>query len=40
VRKKIEQGQLNDLFQMRPAKDWRSARDGGPRKSVREELVI
>jgi ferredoxin len=39
VRKKMEEGRLDDLLQPKPAKDWRSARDGGPRKSVREELV-
>ncbi len=40
VRKKMEQGRLEDLVLFKPAKDWRTARDGGPRKSVREELVI
>jgi len=39
VRKKMEQGRLADLATLKPAKDWRTARDGGPRKSVREELV-
>jgi ferredoxin len=39
VRKKMEQGRLDDLLIYRAAKDWRSARDGGPRKSKREELV-
>jgi len=39
VRKKMEQGRLNDLLVRWPFKDWTSARDGGPRKSVREELV-
>ncbi|MGD2125703.1 MAG: methylenetetrahydrofolate reductase C-terminal domain-containing protein [Desulfobacteraceae bacterium] len=39
VRKKMEKGRLDDLLQAKPAKDWRSARHGGPRKSVREELV-
>lgn len=39
VRKKMEQGRLKDLLVMWPVKDWRTARDGGPRKSVREELV-
>lgn len=39
VRKKMEQGRLDDLMEIKPAKDWRTARDGGPRKSVREELV-
>ncbi|MBW1888662.1 MAG: methylenetetrahydrofolate reductase C-terminal domain-containing protein [Deltaproteobacteria bacterium] len=39
VRKKIEQGRLDDLLEVKPAKDWRTSRDGGPRKSVREELV-
>jgi ferredoxin len=39
VRKKMEEDRLEDLMQPKPAKDWRTARDGGPRKSVREELV-
>jgi ferredoxin len=39
VRKKMEQGRLADLANLKPAKDWRTARDGGPRKSMREELV-
>ena len=39
VKKKIEQGRLEDLRTVRAAKDWQSARDGGPRKSIREELV-
>jgi ferredoxin len=39
VRKKMEKGRLEDLTKMKPNKDWRTARDGGPRKSVREELV-
>jgi len=40
VKKKMEQGRLDDLLEIKPAKDWRTARDGGPRKSVREELVL
>ena len=39
VTKKMEKGRLQDLTKMKPNKDWRTARDGGPRKSVREELV-
>jgi ferredoxin len=39
VKKKMEQGRLEDLRNIRAAKDWQSARDGGPRKSIREELV-
>lgn len=39
VQKKMEQGRLQDLTTRKPVKDWRTARDGGPRKSVREELV-
>lgn len=38
VRKKMEHGRLDDLVRHKPPKDWRTARDGGPRKSVREEL--
>lgn len=39
IRKKIEQGHLEDLRNIHPAKNWQTARDGGPRKSIREELV-
>jgi ferredoxin len=39
VLKKMEQGRLEDLRTFKPAKDWRTARDGGPRTSIREELV-
>jgi ferredoxin len=39
VRKKMEQGRLADLRVYRAPKDWRTSRDGGPRKSIREELV-
>jgi ferredoxin len=39
VKKKMEEGRLDDLLDVTPAKDWRTSRDGGPRKSVREELV-
>jgi ferredoxin len=39
VRKKMEQGRLDDLLDVTPAKNWGTARDGGPRKSIREELV-
>jgi ferredoxin len=39
VKKKMAQGRLEDLRLHRAIKDWRTARDGGPRKSIREELV-
>ena len=39
VKKKMEQGRLGDITARKPARDWRTARDGGPRRSVREELV-
>ena len=39
VKKKMEQGRLDDLRIQRATKDWRTARDGGPRRSIREELV-
>jgi len=39
VRKKMEQGRLEDLLDVKPAKSWDTARDGGPRRAVREELV-
>jgi len=39
VKKKMENGRLEDLLKVKAAKDWRTARDGGPRRSIREELV-
>lgn len=39
VRKLTQEDRLNDLLQFRPAKNWTTARDGGPRKLIREELV-
>jgi hypothetical protein len=39
VRKKMEAGKLEDLIGVRGIKNWRTARDGGPRRSIREELV-
>ena len=39
VRKKMEQGRLEDLVKIRADKDWSTSRDGGPRKSVREDLL-
>ncbi|MCP4747613.1 MAG: hypothetical protein GY874_15955 [Desulfobacteraceae bacterium] len=39
VKKKVDQGRLEDLRLYRAPKDWRTARDGGPRRSIREELV-
>ncbi|THB76661.1 MAG: hypothetical protein D3926_17100 [Desulfobacteraceae bacterium] len=39
VKKKMEQGKVDDLLAVKGFKDWRSARDGGPRRSIREELV-
>ncbi len=39
VRKKMDEGRLEDITSRKPVKDWRTARDGGPRRSVREELV-
>ena len=40
VRKKIEQGRLEDLLVNKPAKNWRTARDGGPRRSIREDIAL
>ncbi len=39
VRKKMEKGRLSDLLTLKPPKNWQTARDGGPRKSIREELA-
>lgn len=34
------QGRLHLLMDITPAKDWRTSRDGGPRKVVREDLRL
>jgi len=34
------QGRLDLLLEIQPAKDWRTSRDGGPRKIVREDLRL
>ncbi len=34
------QGRLHLLMDITPAKDWRTSRDGGPRKIVREDLRL
>jgi ferredoxin len=39
VRKKMEAGKIEDLQRVVGLKSWKTARDGGPRKSIREELV-
>jgi len=39
VTKMIEQDRLDELTIFRPPKSWTTARDGGPRKMIREELV-
>lgn len=39
VTKKMKEGRLDELLMLRPPKVWTTARDGGPRKSVRKELI-
>ena len=39
VRKMTEQGRLDELLEFKPPKSWTTARDGGPRRMIREELV-
>ena len=39
VKKKMAQGRLEDLFVLQEPKDWRTARDGGPRRGIRETLA-
>ena len=39
VRKMMEQGRLDELIEFKPPKSWTTARDGGPRRMSREELV-
>ncbi len=39
VRKKMESGRLSDLIGVKGIRSWKTARDGGPRRSIREELI-
>lgn len=39
VLKMMEQDRLGELMEFKPPKSWITARDGGPRKMIREELV-
>jgi len=39
VRKMMEQDRLKELIEFKPPKSWTTARDGGPRRILREELV-
>lgn len=39
VRKMTELGRLKELTEFRPPKSWTTARDGGPRRLIKEELV-
>jgi len=39
VKKKMESGRLEDLIGVKGIKSWKTARDGGPRRSIREELI-
>jgi hypothetical protein len=36
----VKFGQLDQLLEIQPAKDWSTSRDGGPRKIVREDLRL
>jgi len=33
-------GKLDLLMEVQPPKDWSSSRDGGPRRIVREDLLL
>jgi hypothetical protein len=39
VEKVTEDGNLEEFLEVELVKDWRTSRDGGPRKIVREELL-
>ncbi len=39
VLKKMKQGRLEDLYFEHTPKNWSTARDGGPRRAIREELA-
>ncbi|HDR15687.1 MAG TPA: hypothetical protein ENN79_09460 [Desulfobacteraceae bacterium] len=39
VKKMMEQQRIDELIEFKPPKSWATARDGGPRKMIKEELV-
>jgi ferredoxin len=39
VKKMMEQNRMDELLEFKPPKSWATARDGGPRKMIKEELV-
>ncbi|MDR2461581.1 MAG: methylenetetrahydrofolate reductase C-terminal domain-containing protein [Deltaproteobacteria bacterium] len=39
VEKILQEGKMDDFMKIDLVKDWRSSRDGGPRKIVRQELL-
>ena len=39
VSKKMDAGRIEDLQRVVGIKNWKTSRDGGPRRSIREELV-
>lgn len=39
VKKKMEQGKIEDLMDVKAPKSWKTSRHGGPRRSIREELI-
>jgi len=40
VKRMKERGQLEKLLEINPPKDWSTARDGGPRRISREDLML
>jgi ferredoxin len=39
VKRMMEQNRMDELLEFKPPKSWATARDGGPRKMIKEELV-
>jgi ferredoxin len=39
VKRMMEQNRMDELLEFKPPKSWATARDGGPRKLIKEELV-
>jgi ferredoxin len=40
VKKLMERGELDNLLEIQPAKNWQTSRDGGPRRIAREDLML
>ncbi len=40
VKKLMARGEIDKLMEIQPAKNWKTSRDGGPRRITREDLML